>query len=95
MHDSFFGNASLVSNSFEVALADGVPLRGSILTGYDSDLDFKVDYLAVGKSRLSAEVVSKTCLSRLSRIPYGYISHGNSLKFLHCMHLPTNPRLYL
>ena len=42
MHDSFFGNASLVSNSFEFNLADGVPLRGSVLTGYDSDLDFKV-----------------------------------------------------
>ena len=47
MHDSFFGNASLVANSFEFALADGVPLRGTILTGSDSDLDFKVDYLAV------------------------------------------------
>lgn len=42
VHETFFGNTSLVSDTFKFVLSDGVPVHGTVLTGADTDLDFKV-----------------------------------------------------
>jgi len=42
VHETFFGNTSLVSDTFRFVLNDGVPVHGTVLTGADTDLDFKV-----------------------------------------------------